>query len=161
MPDKPRQAKVRHATWSIKAKELLRERRNFIMSLRHARHRELPDASPSREADVSHQMVRKLLGSLAPVVPERNLPVLADDLEAVSNLIGHVADAVDSGILTDTEANSLIDFVAARFVERRFEGVLHRVFVPSGDQWFLFASEHHHGGKPRHGHSQLKFQSAV
>lgn len=58
------------------------------------------------------------------------------DLSVLKKAISSVVEAMEEGILMENEASALIEFLATKFVQRRFETVLDRAFDVSSRQRF-------------------------
>ena len=76
-------------------------------------------ASPKSPA--SRDTIRHLLSWLAPYTAHP--PVLEKDIERFGCVVRSVVQAVDDDILTDEEADSVINFIADRFTRRRFDEI--------------------------------------
>ena len=73
---------------------------------------------------------------------------LGRDLQAMQHLLSSVRKAAEDGIITDDEASALMEFVASRFVERRFDCILSDVFGGESTHRYTF---HRVTGKTTHG----------
>lgn len=102
--------------------------------------------SVSRETndERARSALRHYLAALAPMSKEPPAP-MRDDLETVRSLVGNVFQASEQGILTESEAEAVLEFVVARFAERRMDRIFDIMFTPSNQDWFLIASGSHHG----------------
>ena len=79
-------------------------------------------------------VVHDLIGTLAPTRP--CMVSQAHDLEAMQRALSLFRDAAQKGLITDDEALAVMQFVVARFVERRFNCILSDVFaVESGHKY--------------------------
>ncbi len=119
---------------------MLREHINKLRNLRSRStlSRLTQDAPTSSE--LSREVIREYLAALAPSGEQLPPGSLSKDLEAVSNLIASLSDATDEDILTPEEADTVINFVMSKFIERRFDRTLFNMLHPSTGSWFLLAA---------------------
>lgn len=92
-----------------------------------------PDTS---KAHGSREMVRSFLSALSPYQPPKP-PILSKDLGRLSRILRSVYQAVDEDILTEEEANAVMNFVAECFTRRRLDEVFSKVTKPKSGAWFL------------------------
>ena len=95
-------------------------------------------SSDKSESPSSREMVRWLLSALssAPAKP----PVLSRDLEALARVMGSIRRAVSENILTDEEAEAVVQYLADCFTRRRFDEVFSRITQPRSGAWFMVHS---------------------
>ncbi len=65
-----------------------------------------------------------------------------EELSALSKLISATAEVVEKGILTESEAESVINHVLAAFVGRRVDKLVDGLFSRPHTRWYLTASHH-------------------
>lgn len=83
------------------------------------------DVNGSSDERQSDQLISYMLAALA-ASPER-LTSKAKDLEVMKKAMASIYDAMNEDILSEDEASELIDFLAGKFVERRFGNILTNV----------------------------------
>ena len=92
--------------------------------------RDRDDAEATKEEAMiagqsSSELANCFLAALSPC-PERLL-AKGKDLAAMKRIVVSVMEAMEEGVLTESEANALLEFMAAKFVVRRFGALLHNV----------------------------------
>ena len=75
----------------------------------------------------------------------------SNDLESLKRIVASVADAGDAGILSQSEADTVIDFVVRRFIERRLTKVIQTTLAPPANHWFSLNS-----GSPTYGTRSIR-----
>ncbi len=106
-----------------------------------------PDISPGDTAFTrsSREMARGLLGLLAASAPRASTASLSKELERLSKAIAQVVSAQDEAVLSEEEADAILNFMAAKFVERRFDDALRHVATPRVSRWFLLTHQRRGG----------------
>lgn len=84
------------------------------------------------------------LHMLAPL-QQKELYSASEELSALNRLTSIVGEAVQEGILSEAEAESLLRHALSRFLEKRLDEVVEGLFSKTGSKWFLAASHRFHG----------------
>lgn len=84
------------------------------------------EGSLNREQAQAQHLVDYFLTALSPS-PERSL-AKGKDLDAMKKALSSIYEAAEEDILTESEANALVEFMVSKFIERRFNVVLRNVF---------------------------------
>lgn len=97
--------------------------------------------SSSQDLPIPHQaksenLVNLVLATLSPN-PERSLS-RGSDLRMMKSVVTSVHQAMEEDILSESEANALIEFLVARFIERRFGLILQKVFDAESARTYTF-----------------------
>ena len=70
---------------------------------------------------------------------------MSQELSALNKLVTSTVEAVESNILSKSEAESLISHVLANFATRRMDEIVDNLFTTRHSKWFLAASKRFHG----------------
>lgn len=84
----------------------------------------------------SRSIVRTFLASLRPPNAGQKAPTLSADLDRLSRVLNFVIRSVDEGILSEDEADAVINFIAGCFTQRRMDEVLSKMTMPKTGSWF-------------------------
>jgi hypothetical protein len=96
----------------------------------------LKRARPRDRADLDQRDTRNVRGS-APDIVNSVIAVLSPgtisssqtrDLEIMRSLVSSIREAATEGVITAKEAKAVTEFLVARFVQRRFHGILLDMF---------------------------------
>lgn len=101
------------------------------------RQKTLSSQEQTNQQDLAGQLIRMLApaqraGEASP----------ARELSALNRLTSAVAEAVEQGILSEEEAESVLQHALSNFVEKRMEEIVNTLFSESHSKWFLAASHH-------------------
>ncbi|MCD4824213.1 MAG: hypothetical protein K8S55_06365 [Phycisphaerae bacterium] len=94
--------------------------------------------SLNAEQEVGDNFINYFLASLSPN-PQKLLSK-DKDFEIIKKTLSSILEAVEEDILTEPEANALLDFVAMKFVESRFEVIFQKVFDVNMAKTYSFRS---------------------
>lgn len=96
---------------------------------------------PSQEQINQQGLADQFIQMLGPVQRSGETST-ARELSALNRLTSAVAESVEQGILSEEEAESVLQHALSHFVEKRMEEVVHSLFSESHSKWFLAASHH-------------------
>lgn len=71
----------------------------------------------------------------------------SDELSALSDLISKISEAIDEGILSESEAENLIKYMFSAFLSRRIDNVVNNLFTKTHSNWFLAAKREFYEGR--------------
>jgi hypothetical protein len=148
----PNPHKVRDSQVPMSREDYLRHHLERMVKIRQGARRSSDSgetaSSPKPE---SADVVRWLLSSLQdPSVAETKVPALAEDLRSLRDVVSGITEAHEQRILTDSEVESILQYVLGGFIERRFNTVLHRISMPAPDEnWFFIAARKAHEPRTR------------
>jgi len=101
-----------------------------------------PHPHPLQKTPSSRDVVRNFLSALSPT--KAAPPILSKDIERLGRVVKSVIQAVDDNILSEEEANAVIEFIGDRFAQRRFDEIFSKVTMPKSGAWFTL---HRHSEK--------------
>lgn len=84
------------------------------------------EGSWDKEQAQAQHLVNYFLTALSPS-QERSL-AKDKDLDVMKKALSSIYEATEEDILTESEANALVEFMVSKFIERRFNVVLRNVF---------------------------------
>ena len=84
----------------------------------------------------SPDLVSCLVAALAPT-PQKLLSK-SEDLEVMKKALSSIVETMEEQILTEDEASALLEFLATKFVERRFENIIRHVFDVGSTHTYKF-----------------------
>lgn len=94
------------------------------------------EESSEREESQAEQLVSSFLAALSPS-PERFLS-RENDLEIMKKALSSIYEAMKENVLSESEANALVEHLMAKFIERRFGIILRNVFDVETAQKYAF-----------------------
>lgn len=97
------------------------------------KHRE-PNLFVSHEP-TSREIVRHILSTLG--TSQQEPAPFSKDIKAMGHLVAEISDAAEQNVITEDEADAVVDFLVKRFVERRVDDAIRDVFTPGHGRWFL------------------------
>lgn len=90
-----------------------------------------------KELDLTETLLNMLSNKR---VPEFNS--FADELSSLSRVISKIADSIDEDVLSEEEAEMLINHMFAAFISRRMNNIVDNLFAKRQTDWFLAAKQH-------------------
>lgn len=107
---------------------------------------ELEESKEGGEHSYEENFAKSLIGLLSSRSPRgAKYETMSQELSALSKFVTSTIEAVESGILSKSEAESLISHVLANFATRRVDEIVDNLFTTPHSRWFLAASKHFHG----------------
>lgn len=97
--------------------------------------------------DCSRETLRTLLSTFSRHATEitNEKKSSRDEIQAFRKAISSIMEAVGDGVINSDEGDAVINFIAERFISRRFDGVFSSISTPSTGAWFCI--EHHSTNK--------------
>lgn len=95
----------------------------------------------SQEQTHQQNLAEQLIRMLAPAQRAGEASP-ARELSALNRLTSAVAESVEQGILSEEEAEIVLQHALSNFVEKRMEEVVDNLFSEPDSRWFLAASHH-------------------
>lgn len=121
-------SKVDRDSWQ----EFLNQNSRALQTIQNA-----PPVSETPEPDESVLTLRFMEWMLGALAESRNeAKPLSQDLEALNKVVAGILEVKAHNIVDSAEAKALIDFVMARFVERRFSRMFRLLPLAESKQWF-------------------------
>lgn len=97
----------------------------------------IPPMNPDKEkSPQTEQIFNYFLAALSPS-PEQVLSK-GKDFQVIKKALISVYEAMEENILSESEANALIEFLVSKFVERRFDVILNNVFDVGSSHKYTF-----------------------
>jgi len=129
-------SQVAPASASIDSESTLRKNRELLGRLRKIHKVRGQTSEDTSFKTSSRGMVRYFLSALGPVPAESGLSN-AKDMANLRKAISSIMKAAEDDVLTEKEADAVIDFISLKFVERRFDDVLKDIATPRSRGWFV------------------------
>jgi len=123
-----------HRSWEV----VLEDHRKRITALKRKREGLISDRSAltSTEDYASGQVVHTMLSALAPY--PRKTVATTEDFALIRRTGVWIVEAIEEGVLTESEAQALLRFIAARFAERRLDLIMEKFFNVGGEEQRTF-----------------------
>lgn len=137
MADKSTSTQVPRSTDPILRGSTLRQNGELLQRLRKVHLVKQKEREETSFKTSARDLVRHFLSALAPAPAEAENPSTAKDMENLRKAIGSIMQAAEDDVLTENEANAVINFITERFVERRFDDVLKHIAIPQSRGWFV------------------------
>ena len=118
-----------------KEKEFYTELKNYQKKRNSISHKIWSEKK--KELDLSESLLNMLSNKR-----EHEFSSFADELSSLSRIISRITDSIDEDVLTEEEAEMLINRMLSAFISRRMNNIVDNLFTKRPTNWFLSAKQH-------------------